>query len=139
MRTENRFNSDSKGAWKRLFLRTRNFPVFRQQRENLAKNTTSKNINKAAKTEPINTNIMKTIFFLSCLLFFDGVKGDVKVAVGVTDGREISLNSNATNSVPLYVNTKDSFFITAESSLVKFLPRALLITKRTPTEPQIMS
>lgn len=82
---------------------------------------------------------MNTIFFLSCLEFFDGVEGDVKGAVGVTDGLEISLNSNATNFVPLYVNTNDPFFITAQSSLVKFLPRALLITKRTSTEPQITS
>ena len=82
---------------------------------------------------------MKTIFFLSCLLVFGGVKGDVMGAVGVMDGLEICLNSNATNSVPLYVNTNDSLFITAQSSFVKFLPRTLLITKRTSTEPQITS
>ena len=59
--------------------------------------------------------------------------------VGVTDGLEISLNLNATNIVPLYVNTNDSFFITDLSFFVKFLPRTLLITKRTSTEPQITS
>lgn len=82
---------------------------------------------------------MKTIFFLSYLEFFDGVERDVGEVVKVTEGLEISLNSNAVNLVPLYVNTNDSFLISSQSSLVKFLPRALLITKRTSTEPQITS
>ena len=96
-------------------------------------------MNKAANTEPNNTNIIKTIFFLSCLEVSEGVEGDVVDIVIVTDGLEISINSNAANSVPLYVNTNDSFFIAPRSSLVKFLPWALLMTKRTSTDPHVTS
>lgn len=96
-------------------------------------------MNKAPNNEPNNTNIMKTIFFLSCLELSEGVEGDVVDVVIDTDGLEISINSNATNSVPLYVNTNDSFFIAPQSSLVRFLPWKLLIMKRTSTEPHVTS
>lgn len=82
---------------------------------------------------------MKTIFFLSCLEVSDGVEGDIVEVVKVTEGLEISLSSNATNSVPLYINANDSFFITAQSSLVTFLPCALLTMKTTSTEPHVTS
>lgn len=76
---------------------------------------------------------MNMIFFCSCLAISVGVDAGELVKI------EISLKSNATKSVPLYVNTNDSFLIIAQSSLVKFLSRALLIVKITSTEPQATS